>query len=220
MATGGLLVVIQGIAKRVSSAINDWVFGMKETGMNEDAIRKRLVQEIARGKLIGELKNFATGYVPGFTGELLERFGRDTVSERIKAMREFKFTGDVKGLDTPESDATKRKWEQYVNTQAYNEGDFLTPPEPLELDTVYAWISVRGKNTCLECWNRHGQEKTMEEWIKDGLPRSNVCEGGFRCRCKLVEIEALQPADIPNGITLPPRPEPPKFEWVVIEEER
>lgn len=216
MADGGLLILIQGIASRVASAVNDWVFGMKQTGMNDAAIKTRLAQEIEAGRIITEMKNFAQAFVPGYAGDLVRRFGRDTVAQRIKDMRTRDFER-IRLEDTPESRRRIEELEKKILIDAYNEGELLPVPPESDMGQKYIWISVRGKNTCWPCWNRHGEEKTMEGWINAGVPRSNFCLGGWRCRCELVPMEALDPDDIPDEIVVPPPPPREKFVWVVLE---
>lgn len=61
------------------------------------------------------------------------------------------------------------------------------PKKPWPADGIltFKWDSCLLKNTCEECRSRHGQIKTMEEWKKVGIPRSNkVC--GEKCKCMLL----------------------------------
>lgn len=54
----------------------------------------------------------------------------------------------------------------------------------------FAWLAVGDADTCAPCDERHGDEKTLDEWEREGMPRAprGVCLGAGRCRCELVPI--------------------------------
>lgn len=220
MASGGLLLILQGIASRVASAVNDFVFGLRETGMNEAAIERRLKEEIEAGRIISEMKKFAQVFIPGYSGDIVRRFARDTISERIRRAKEYVDRGieGIKLIQTPEMDRIDAERQKKIITDAYENGELLDIPHPAEQGQQFVWISIRNRNTCDECRSRHGREETLRAWIDLGLPRSSVCFGGFLCNCELMPIEALEPDDIPEELQVP-APEPrEKWVWVVMEE--
>lgn len=54
----------------------------------------------------------------------------------------------------------------------------------------WVWLAVADDDTCAPCEDRHGNEQTLTEWERDGMPRAprGVCLGSGRCRCELVPI--------------------------------
>lgn len=61
-------------------------------------------------------------------------------------------------------------------------------------DWPWVWLAVGDDDTCKPCDERHGEEQSLDEWERDGMPRAprGVCLGGGRCRCEVVPI---RPAD-------------------------
>lgn len=57
---------------------------------------------------------------------------------------------------------------------------------------AYAWIVVLDGKECADCHPRHGESRTYEEWVEQGLPRTgwSVC-GGY-CRCVLFPLELFE----------------------------
>ena len=53
------------------------------------------------------------------------------------------------------------------------------------LDIKYRWVAVM-VNTCPDCLERHGQDKTWEEWEAEGMPRTGHTVCKENCRCVLV----------------------------------
>ncbi len=51
------------------------------------------------------------------------------------------------------------------------------------------WVTVQDNKVCPDCLPRHGNEKTLELWEVEGLPRSgwSVCRN--HCRCVLVNTQ-------------------------------
>lgn len=49
----------------------------------------------------------------------------------------------------------------------------------------YRWVAVL-VNTCPDCIDRHGQEKSMTEWEIEGLPRAGFTVCKENCRCLLL----------------------------------
>jgi hypothetical protein len=54
-----------------------------------------------------------------------------------------------------------------------------------DMSREMVWIVEGGPNTCQYCLDRAGVVKTYAEWLKQGLPGSDVCRGGDLCRCHL-----------------------------------
>jgi len=50
---------------------------------------------------------------------------------------------------------------------------------------VYRWCAVF-INTCPDCLERHGEEHSMEEWEKIGLPRAGFTVCRENCKCVLL----------------------------------
>lgn len=58
-------------------------------------------------------------------------------------------------------------------------------------DWMWTWLNVgSGSAPCEPCDGRHGDEKTLDEWEREGVPGAprGVCLGGMRCRCSLIPI--------------------------------
>ncbi len=72
-----------------------------------------------------------------------------------------------------------RRAVQQVYTYRETDGDF---------NTELVWIVEGGPNTCQYCLDRAGEIMTYREWIDQGLPGSDVCAGGDRCRCQLAAV--------------------------------
>lgn len=53
----------------------------------------------------------------------------------------------------------------------------------------YRWVSVLDNDTCSDCLERHAQDKSMEEWEKEGLPRAGFTACKQNCRCILVDAD-------------------------------
>jgi hypothetical protein len=215
MAAGDLLIMIRGIAARTVSAVNDFIFGLKRSGMADDSIKRRVAEEILRGRIINEVSSFARVFIPGYSGEAVRRFGRDTVAERIKRMRAADFDR-IDLIETPQMIRDREAAERRIVTEAYEDGEFLDVPEEPDQSQQFIWISIRNKNTCEECYSRHGQEATMDEWMERGLPRTSACYGGYNCNCDLVASEVLEPDDIPDELQVDPPAPRERFEWVVM----
>lgn len=202
-----LKVIIQGIAQRTASAVNDWIFGMKNTGMSDAKIKARLGEELEVGRIISEMRRFATANVPGYTGELLHRFGRDTLMDDLK-IREadaiLASQGKRTRVETDNAAAAKTAWEkQGIDTTSWTEGKLPDPPPDADLNEVFKWIAVMDSNTCGICGGNHGREKTLREWSEIGEPRSGACRGERNCRCMLIPTGVVKSGDIPESIRIP-----------------
>lgn len=57
--------------------------------------------------------------------------------------------------------------------------------QELGVEESYRWAAVL-VNTCPDCLERHGQEKTWEEWEAEGLPRTGATVCRENCKCMLV----------------------------------
>lgn len=62
----------------------------------------------------------------------------------------------------------------------------------------YRWIAVL-VNTCPDCIERHGEVATMDEWEKQGLPRSGFSACKENCRCILVDADTTVLKSIKKG---------------------
>ncbi|MCP4604501.1 MAG: hypothetical protein GY847_28930 [Proteobacteria bacterium] len=58
-----------------------------------------------------------------------------------------------------------------------------------DLNTMMVWVGERGGRNCEYCLARFGQIATYNEWIEMGLPGTDVCKGGDRCRCHLANAD-------------------------------
>ena len=56
-----------------------------------------------------------------------------------------------------------------------------------DYNTEMCWILDPNSKHCPYCPSRAGDIKTLAEWIEDGLPGAEVCQGGDRCSCHLVK---------------------------------
>lgn len=211
MAFQGVKILIRGFAERIASSVNDWAFGMKENGASDRTITRRLKEEIETGRIIGEMKRFATAFVPGYVGELTARFGRDTLADRKRAQAIWD------APDGKESDALAALDginSQGVDTTAAEDiRDDLDIPPDADPDVLYYWVAIHDKNTCDVCdGNSREGAKTLSEWSDIGEPRSGACRGDTNCRCILVPADNLPTGGIPGSIQLPRSiPEPSKL---------
>ena len=86
MTTPGALdrlwISIKGIAGRTVSRVSDLIASMKATGAGDEAIKKRLLDEAEQGTMLSEMRNFATSRAPGFVGDMIFSFARDTLADR------------------------------------------------------------------------------------------------------------------------------------------
>lgn len=53
---------------------------------------------------------------------------------------------------------------------------------------MMVWIVEGSKNTCGYCLDRAGQVMPYYQWVIDGLPGADVCDGGDLCNCALVAV--------------------------------
>lgn len=203
--TGGLLIMIQGVAARVVSAVNDWVFGMKQAGMSYEKIKERLKEEIESGSAVSEARRFAESKVPGYAGELIHRFGRDTLADRQRKIKDIlKEAADREQISDKDAKATLETWKkQGIDTTAWKDGQLPDPPPDASLDDRFTWIAIHDKRTCDVCDANHGYTKTLREWAEIGVPRSGACRGEWRCRCLLVPEGTVKPGDVPQGLVIP-----------------
>lgn len=210
-STGGMLLVIKGIASRVSSAVNDWVFGMKETGMGDSKVKMRLIEDLEASRITNEMLKFAQVRIPGYVGELTNRFARDTLSDEYKRQQQNAQQAEaiIAGLhkkgneNTQDVEDVVKTWEkQGIDTSAWEEGQLPSVPPSADLNDLYTWIAIEDKNTCEVCDANHGETKTLKEWAEIGEPRSGACAGEQRCRCLLVLADTINPDDIPETIKI------------------
>jgi hypothetical protein len=66
----------------------------------------------------------------------------------------------------------------------------------------YRWSAVL-INTCPDCMDRHGEEKTWEEWEDEGMPRTGATVCKENCKCVLLpaEVAVLAPIKRPRRVT-------------------
>lgn len=62
----------------------------------------------------------------------------------------------------------------------------------LEEIKTYRWVAVGDGNVCPQCVDRHGKEKTMEEWERIGLPATGTTYCKENCRCVLVPAKIIK----------------------------
>ena len=203
-----LEITIDGVASRTVSAVDDLVHELKTSGMNDAAIRARVMQEVEGGKVLSELRNFATARCPGFFGDMTFRFARDTLAaeqaaadaltsvrqERIDAMEKM-----VIGLDGEEKTRQEAILETYkaqgIDTTAFEGEELPEPPPDANLEDEYMWVAVEDNRTCDVCSGNHGEINTLGDWSAIGEPRSGACMGDQNCRCILVPTSAMSEGD-------------------------
>lgn len=63
------------------------------------------------------------------------------------------------------------------------------------------WVTVGDKSVCDDCAGRDGQQKTIDEWSAEGLPREGATLCGDNCRCMLLPVSLKDEADaaLPSG---------------------
>jgi hypothetical protein len=213
-----LRIVIDGIADRVSSAVDSLADEMTAAGASPDAIKTRIEMEMKSGRILSEMRDFAKARVPGFAGDMAFRFARDTLSDKQKQddfrarLREEKETLKVieddktRGMSAMEEETLSDRQDQAqaiieamqtldIDIGAYVGDQFPEPPPDAPLTDGYLWIAVKDKNTCEICEGNHGEIKTLAEWSAIGEPRSGACLGESRCRCVLIPTSAVNPDD-------------------------
>ena len=214
MAFGrSLAILIRGFAERTASAVNDWAMGMADGGASRQVIQRRLKEEIEAGRIIGEMKRFASSFVPGYVGTMAERFGRDTLANKKLAAD---LLAEVRaGERTPEdAEAVKNALrKEGVDTSALGDaedGQLPDIPPDTDLSARFYWVAIHDKNTCDVCdENSTRGALTLSEWVDIGEPRSGACRGEQNCRCILVPAEDLPAGGIPGSIELPRVPMDP-----------
>lgn len=204
LAVDRLEAAIRGAADNTRARINEAVEQMQLSGMATDAIRERLQDDLDNGgKITSDLRNFATARVPGWTYDLLTRFGNDTLAdfrkrEEQRMVDEAKFT--EKAYESRKNALTETNIileESGVDVTQLKDNEFFRPPEDTPLNSKWLWVAVVDNNTCDICEANNGEVKTLQEWIEIGQPRSGVCAGAERCRCVLVPADAAKDEDIP-----------------------
>lgn len=201
-----LKIIIKGIAERISSQVNDWVFGMKDSGMSDEVISRRLDEELEFGRIITEMKKFAEVKIPGYVGELTQRFARDTLTAEEKSKRAKDLLQEMrdKSMPTEKTMEAIAEWERRgIDTSSWGEGGMPDPPPDAELEDSFVWVAIMDKATCDVCEGNHGEIKTLAEWSEIGLPRSGACFGRESCRCLLVPELNISEGDIPESIKIP-----------------
>jgi hypothetical protein len=63
-----------------------------------------------------------------------------------------------------------------------------------EVEQEELWVAVMDTNTCPDCEERHGSERTRSEWEQVGMPRSNALICQDQCRCELFPVSGDAPA--------------------------
>jgi len=200
----GMKILIRGFAERVASSVNDWAFGLTEAGADSEVVVDRLRDELKGGRVLGEMRRFATAFVPGYTGEIVNRFGRDTLADKKLAkslLDEVRMTREERQA----AEEAKRNLEEpdripwTVDEEALPE----IPPDA-DLDQLYYWVAIHDANTCEVCeGNSELGAQTLRDWAEIGEPRSGACAGEWRCRCVLVPADDLPEGGIPGSIQLP-----------------
>jgi len=210
-------LLIRGYAERIASTVNDWATGMQDSGASDDVIRRRLKEEIEAGRILGEMRKFATAYVPGYVGEMVNRMGRDTLAQ---TKRSEEIIADLKRKESPRgrqaseeelAEIREALGAQGIDASVWPEGEPLpdVPPDA-DMDALFFWVSVQDKNRCEVCAaNSEKGALTLSEWVDIGEPRSGACLGESRCRCVLVAADGISKADIPQSIEIPRTPREP-----------
>lgn len=197
----GLKILIRGFAERISSSVNDFSFSLQSSGASATVIRRRVEEEIATGgRVVAEMRRFGTAMVPGFAGELVSRYGRDTLATK-------RLVADLIAQDRKiEADRAG----QQLNFQGIDAGDMapgelpMDIPPDADLDQQYYWVAIHDNATCEVCEaNSEMGAITLAEWSEIGEPRSGACAGEWRCRCELVPADNLPEGGIPGSIQLP-----------------
>lgn len=194
-------IVVDGIAYRTVSALNDMVDAMRASGISDDVIRDRVRQELESGPVLAELRRFGAAKVPGFVGDMAFRFARDTQSlegtrKQVIADLEEELARQPTDDDRARvREALEAYRKQGIDVSAYSTEEFPEPPPDAPLDERYIWIAVLDKRTCSVCSGFHGEEKTLGEWAEVGEPRSGNCYGEDNCRCMLVPAGQLSKKD-------------------------
>lgn len=198
-----LEVVIRGTAERTRAAVTERAQTMVASGMNDEAIRKTLGDELksGTGQLFAELRQFATAKVPGWTHELTTRFANDTLVDYRKRQAEQERRAEAKLTDAGRESRERASAAQAeILRQAgidQIQGDFFEPPGDAPLDSMWRWVSVLDTNTCSVCEGNHGHVETLLRWSEIGEPRAGTCAGVERCRCVLVPEDAIKEEKIP-----------------------
>lgn len=214
-------IVIEGVANRTVSAVDDLVNELKASGVSDQVIKDRIMQEIEGGRALVELRSFATARVPGFVGDMTYRFARDTLAAKqaaIDALREQRegrqredspkvleeirgrLEDDVATADDPdEKDRAEQILAPFdkssIDITAFEAEELPELPPDEDLNALHLWVAVKDRNTCDICAGNHGQVKTLGEWSEIGEPRSGACMGDQSCRCVLVPAAALTEKD-------------------------
>jgi hypothetical protein len=81
-----LAIVIDGVATRTVSAVDDLVRELRASGISDKVIKSRIETEIESGRVFSELRSFATARCPGFVGDMTFRFARDTLADRQRVI--------------------------------------------------------------------------------------------------------------------------------------
>jgi hypothetical protein len=212
MTTPGALdrlwISIRGIASRTVSRVSDLIASMKATGAGDEAIKKRLLDEAEQGTILSEMRNFAASRAPGFVGDMIFRFARDTLADRQsrakdaydKVKQDRIESSQKKILDSAGVEKTRLQQiqdayiKQGIDTTAYQD-ELPEPPPDADLEDEYMWVAVVDNNTCAVCAGNHGDIKTLGEWSAIGEPRSGACYGEQNCRCILVPETVLSKSE-------------------------
>jgi hypothetical protein len=203
-----MAVVIQGVADRTVSAVNDLVAELKTTGMNDSGIRQRIIQELDGGTALAEMRRFATARCPGFVGDMTFRFARDTLASKQAAIdalnetRESRQEAMEREVETSDGEEKTRREaileayeRQGIDITAFEGEELPEPPADADLTEKYMWVAIVDKNTCEVCEGNHGEVRTLEEWAEIGEPRSGACMGDQNCRCILVPESTMTDGD-------------------------
>lgn len=162
-----------------------------------------------------------------------ERIGRMEMSELVETLRRFGVSVDTSRLDevgrraleqlaaapnpSPRliEQAAKRLISGYRRELTRVAKDYVRVAERrvwgLEgraaRDAMAMWLAVYDEDTCPDCIDNHGEERTMREWAAAGLPGSSnlICNGA--CRCELLPADDLaelerEGGDISVGVEL------------------
>ncbi len=195
-----LRIIIRGVSQRTASAVDSLVEELKTSGMSDAGIIARVNAEIETGKILSEMRNFATVRVPGVLADSVFRFARDTLSDKQKLLDRFKKIEATIATQngekpTPEQTAAAREIfdAENIDTTSWFEQPEMQPPPDADMEELYMWVAVEDKNTCSVCAGNHGAVDTLKRWAEIGEPRSGACLGDENCRCILVPVDSVTP---------------------------
>lgn len=106
-------------------------------------------------------------------GESLEKIRGDLLRDLAEGGKIF---GDFRKAIEPTFPNSKNRFK--------DNGEFEEWISKNEEDRDYVWSAVL-INTCPDCLERHGKNKTMKEWSELGLPRSGKTQCKKECKCVL-----------------------------------